>query len=351
MMTSRWGVWVVAAVCVVSWTASPTLAFLSDNDGRDSQRVLQDFLANVKLRKEISPQTLSQFEHTVAQAASRSPADAITEGLMVLYPDYAVAVRAADAGADANQLETLRAMSTHADQFLAADASFYLARALVIHERFEDALPLLNALVGELANYSTQTSSIAYFMGVAHAGMLQNQQAIAAWIDFLNRFPDAPERLRVSAWRQVQQLQSIQEGKLDDVHQRMDFSRRRLEIIETGDRTQEEQDQIVKMLAKLIKEAEKRECSSCSGKKKSENQEQQAQQQPQPQEKSQSQQGGMSNVADGRFVDRNFDAGFDSDWSRLRDRSRDPANAGLKDKLPARYRDIVERYFDALNDN
>ena len=36
-------------------------------------------------------------------------------------------------------------------------------------------------------------------------------------------------------------------------------------------------------------------------------------------------------------------------WSRLRDRSRDPANTAVKEKLPARYRDIVERYMEAAN--
>ena len=38
-----------------------------------------------------------------------------------------------------------------------------------------------------------------------------------------------------------------------------------------------------------------------------------------------------------------------SPWSRLRDRSRDPANNAVKEKLPARYRDIVERYTEAAN--
>ncbi|HMP80732.1 MAG TPA: hypothetical protein PKD54_14855, partial [Pirellulaceae bacterium] len=336
----------------LSWVAAlPALGHVG-RDGRDNRQVVQDFLAALKVHPEVNPEQLKQIEGVVSQAAARSPSEALTEGLMALYPDYADAVRAAESGADARQLSSLRGMAESRDRFLAADASFYLARALVNQERFEESLPWLSQLTGDLTNYSTQTSSSAYYTGVAYAGMLRNQEAIVAWLDFLDRFPDAPERLRVSAWRQIQQLQAIQEGKLDDVHQRMDFSRRRLEIIETGDRTQEEQDNIVKMLAKLIKEAEKKECSSCSGKKNSESQqEQQAQQQPAPQENSQSQQGGMSNVANGRFTDRNFDAGFESDWSRLRDRSRDPANAGLKDKLPARYRDIVERYFDALNDN
>jgi hypothetical protein len=73
-------------------------------------------------------------------------------------------------------------------------------------------------------------------------------------MQFLSENPGAPERMRVSAWRQIQQIRSIKEGKLDDVYQRMDYSRRRLAQIETGDQTQEQQDKIIGMLTKMIKE-------------------------------------------------------------------------------------------------
>ena len=42
----------------------------------------------------------------------------------------------------------------------------------------------------------------------------------------------------------------------------MDYSRRRLDLIETGEQTQAEQDKIVKMLSKMIKEEEKKECGT-----------------------------------------------------------------------------------------
>ena len=61
-------------------------------------------------------------------------------------------------------------------------------------------------------------------------------------------------------------MQGIKEGKLDDVYQRMDYSRRRLTQIETGERTQEEQKKIVNMLTKMIKEEEKKEASSSAKK-------------------------------------------------------------------------------------
>jgi hypothetical protein len=140
---------------------------------------------------------------------------------------------------------------------------------------------------------------------------------------------------------------------MDDIYQRMDFSRRRLEITEPGERTQEEQDNIVKMLKKLISEQEKKEASSSKGKGKSESESQQQQQQAQnqPKDQSESQSGGNSSNPNGKFVEKSYDTGNASPWSRLRDRSRDPANTAIKDKLPARYREIVERYYDAVNGN
>jgi hypothetical protein len=113
-----------------------------------------------------------------------------------------------------------------------------------------------------MGEFSVHRSKAQYFIGVAQAGLLKNQEAVQSFMNFLSFNPDAPERLRVSAYRQVQQIQSIKEGKLDDVYQRMDYSRRRLTLKETGDQTQVEQDKIVNMLTKLIKEEEKKECSS-----------------------------------------------------------------------------------------
>jgi hypothetical protein len=48
-------------------------------------------------------------------------------------------------------------------------------------------------------------------------------------------------------------------------------------------------------------------------------------------------------------VQKSYDDSPASPWSRLRDRSRDPANNAVKEKLPARYRDIVEKYIEAAN--
>lgn len=321
-----------------------------------AQNPAQKMWQQLQQQSELSETQRSELEKILSPVADTADtaaiSDALTAALMVRYPDYAAAVAAADEDQLDEAQAKLSQLVDSPDSFLAADATFYLARVLVNHDRFEAAVPLLEKVTGPLAQFTTHGAASQYFIGTAYAGLLQNDQAIAALMDFLQNHLDAPERLRVSAWRQVQELQAIQKDQIAEVHQRMDFSRRRLEIEEPGDRTQEEQDKIVKKLSEMIKEEEKKECSSGSCKNPSQSQQQQQQQQSQnkPQDKSESQTGGMSSVANGKAVNKEFE-GADSAWSRLRDRSRDAANTATKEKLPARYRDIVERYMDAVNGN
>lgn len=222
-------------------------------------KVLDSFLSHIESLESIGDKQKAEIKKTVQQDGSP---DAVTDGLIALYPDYSKAVQSSD---DENVEQALRLLSPLADsndKFLAADASFYLARALMNSERFEEAMPRLEQLTGNMGEFSVHQGSAQYFIGVAQAGLLKNKEAISSFMQFLQFNPDAPERLRVSAWRQVQDLQSIQAGKLNDVSQRMDYSRRRLELVETDEATQDQQDQIVAMLTKLIKEEEKKECSS-----------------------------------------------------------------------------------------
>ncbi len=334
---------VAGGMLVSGWTNHPLAA------QNPAQRLWQQLEQQLDLSDTVRAELGEILKPAASATTAADISDAITAALIKRYPEYSKAVTAADQDDLTTAQAQLAQLVDSNDTFLAADASFYLARLLVNHERFEEALPLLEKVTGALAEFTTHSAASQYFIGTAHAGLLSNDLAIAALIDFLQNYPDAPERLRVSAWRQVQELQAIQQNEMADVHQRMDYSRRRLEIEEPGDRTLEEQDKIVKMLAKMIKEQEKKECSSGSCKNPSQSEQQQQQQsQNKPQEKSESQTGGMSNVGNGKVVSKEFD-GAESAWSRLRDRSRDAANTATKEKLPARYRDIVERYMDAVN--
>lgn len=318
--------------------------------------VLAAFAKHVKGLTNVDEKVRQEVAQTIADYGDDAAADGITESLILLHAGYGEAVEKSDADDTAVSQNALQAYVNSDDKFLAADASFYLARSLMNNEEFEAAKPLLAKVNGELADYNVHVGNAQFYTGVAQAGLLEYEAAITTLKEFLQFYPDAPERLRVAAWRQVQQLQDIEAGKMADVYQRMDFSRRKLSLIEPGEATQDEQQKIVNMLAKLIKEQEKKEASSSSSKDNTKQQQQQkpeqqqqSSQQQQQQSQSKSQKGGTSNNPNGKVVKKTYDNGPSSPWSRLRDRSRDPANAALKDKLPPRYREIVERYYEAAN--
>ncbi len=321
-------------------------------DGTTDEALVDAFLAHVADLETVDADKLEQVNRIVAEWRSDSPADALTESMIAIYDGYAAAIEASDGTESSDAASLLAPFADSPDSYLAADATFYLARTLMNHEKFEDALPLLEKVLGPLSDYTVHVGPARFYQGVAWAGLLQYDKAVASLKDFLQSYPDAPERLRVAAWRQVQQLQSIQEGQMEDIYQRMDYSRRRLAQVKSGEQTQEQQDRIVRMLNRLIKEQEKKEASSKSQNQKQQNKQQQQQQQAnQKRQPSKSQTGGQSSNPNGEVVKKSYNDGPASPWSRLRDRSRDPANNAIKDKLPARYRDIVERYYEAANGN
>ncbi len=324
---------------------------LADQHGED---VLNKFTETLDGRK-LSAEVKSKVESILTDNVE-SPDTAITESLITIYPEFGQAIDDADFEDISTAVAALIPLTNHEDRFLAADASFYLARTLMNGEKYEDAVPLLESLTGELGEHSAHRGVAQYYMGVAQAGLLNNVAALKSFAKFLESNPDSAERLVENAGTQILELAQVQEGKLSDIRRRMDFSRRRLQLTETDEETQSQQDKIVAMLGKLIKEEEKKEHSKKQSgkpkdnkaKKKKENsganQKQDGQQQPGKPNQSKSEGGQSSSQPNGVAQVKTYDGSPASPWSRLRSRNRDAANNAFKDKLPARYRELVEKY-------
>jgi len=341
---------VVAALVLIAFTSADVFS-ANPNPVSDAQ-LMESFLQHIDTldsvadRRDKVKEIISQYDDSIT--------DAVTEGLIQIYPKYADAVESSDAQQVDQAVKLLTPLTTAEDKFLAADATFFLARTLMNNEQYEQAIDHLEKLSGDLAAFSAHRGPSLYFTGLAQTGLLKKENAMKSFMRFLTESPDSPERMRVSAWRQLQELQAVEDGKLEDVYRRMDYSRRRLQLAKTDQSTQEQQDKIVEMLNKLIKEEEKKEASSSSSsskkpKPKDQNQQNQQAKKPKSPKPSKSQQGSNSSNPNGEAVIKTYDDSPASPWSRLRDRSRDPANNAVKEKLPARYRDIVERYMEAAN--
>lgn len=333
-------------LCLIATWASTAIA----KSPNSSSKAIDGFIAHVGDLDSIDQKKIDSVTEMV-----RSMGDdeyereiAITEGLSQLYPKYAEALEAMSGEDLSKAVEKLKPFCTSDDRYLLADATFFLARAYVYSERFEDALPLLSDFVDNMESLSVQTGNALYLKGMAEASLIMRPEAKASLERYLQEYPDSSERMKVSAWRQLQTLHAIEEGTIGDAFQRMEFSRRRLELEKSDDSTQVEQEKIVGILAQLIKKAEEQECQgggNCNGNQPSPGD-------SQGNKKGQGQggqQGGGSNVPDG-VVRRTFGTGPLSPWSRLRDRSRDPAFTAIKEKYPARYQKMIEQYYKSFQD-
>ena len=170
----------------------------------------------------------------------------------------------------------------------------------------------------------------------------------------MRNYPDASERQRVTAWRQLELLTLVKDGTLIDVHQKMEYSRRRLANARANKPTQTQQKATIAILDKLIKQAEEREAASESESKK------ESKAKKPSQSKSKSKGGGKQQGSSGgaddktpmktvRQVQQNAQR---TPWDHLRDKKRDAkALAAIKEKYPARYRALIEQYYRSLQED
>ena len=230
-----------------------------------AEAVIDGFVKFVESDKSLSDLQRSAVLKQIAE--SRKDADAqttvITDALAKLYPDFDKALVALGDEETAKAVEALKKLAESKNAYLATEAKFYLARAYMMDEQFETAEPLLADLTGpQSADKSLGIGEAHFLLGVAQAGLLKRKEAIKTLGKFVDEYPDAPERLRVGALIRIDELTFIRNGSLADVEQRMNFSRRKLDLEDSGDPTQTEQKNIISMLDKLIKEAEKQEAGS-----------------------------------------------------------------------------------------
>lgn len=331
--------WILSLGCLGSMIVSSMSAHGEDIVDRFQRHVEQ--LSGVS--EEVRSETLQVVSGLASDPYSRDLA--IGDGLVVLYPEFSAVMDALGEERIDDAVAQLSTLSQHADPYLAAAAGFMQARAEIMREQYAAAIPLLEKFTTEQNEFSTQVGDALYFLGMCQSAMLENEKAITSLVNFLEQYPNAPERMRVGAWRRLQELRSIEEGSMTDVLQRMEFSRRQLQGQDTGDRTQEEQFKIVSMLNQLIEQAEESESQGGSCNKPGESESQSPSQgQAQSQGQGGEQTGNGSRNPNG-VARRTFDDGPSSEWSRLRDRSRDPAFNAIKDKYPPRYQQLIDQYY------
>lgn len=218
--------------------------------------------------------------------------------------------------------------------FLIQDDSYWKGMELTDEEKYEQALPIFKSYSG-----TEFKGNSLYMQAFCLSQLLKKDQAKILFEKYLKEYPDGPERLKIGAARWIQVLQQ-KPKPLTPVQEKMEYAARQLRLGNTGDIVKIQQKEIIDNLNKMIQLSEDEESKSKASKKI----EQQGQEPNKPEEGQGSNQGSGSKNPDGKAIKRKFD-GSRSDWSKLRDRERDPAFNALKEKFPARYKELIEKYY------
>src|SRR5262249_6652793 len=147
-------------------------------------------------QKRVVGELIRQLRQTPEDRAA-----AITESLRLLYPEFKATLTALGEDNLGAAIVGLMQLRESADAYLAAGASFYLARAYLLDERFEDALPLLSELQSKWADKTASGGEVLFLRGVAEVALLRHKEATETLQTFLTDYPAAPERMRVGAFR------------------------------------------------------------------------------------------------------------------------------------------------------
>ncbi len=286
---------------------------------------------------------------TAQRIIAQQNTETITDSLRVLYPPFKAASKSLGDEKLDRAVNQLKPLLAHDDPYLAAYAHYFIAQSHVMQEDYEAARPLLKEVIGPRLSYTLHSGEAAFMLGLCHAKLLDRDFAIATLKEFCVKYPDASERMIVGALHLIEQLSVITEGTLGDVQERMEYSRRRLQLQRTAKRTQNEQKRIIGILDKLIQEAEQRE-QQCSGGGSGEGAG-----------------GGAGGAAGGGAggaqqstappgpahtgpVRRTHRGNPEEQWGAMPDKQREQVLNALKARYPERYRALVEQYYRSLQE-
>ncbi|MEE8170279.1 MAG: hypothetical protein V3T70_07005 [Phycisphaerae bacterium] len=319
-----------------------------------AKAVKREFIAHLRGSRRFGDEAVRFVSEHLDGPANRGNEAWLDEALAVLSPEFR---RGLDAASEQNFEAALARLSPLAeaddDPYVAVNAAFFAAQALLEEDRVRDTLGLLGAVMERHApftRYTTHAAELTFLLAYVQVHMLQYDAAAATLDDFLDHYPDAPERFRVTARQMQLELRRRDPGGLGDVQDLMNFSRRELELRQTDDAVVQRQVEIIELLDRLIEEAQQNEREG-EGEGQSEGggggrDQRQAQRKQSrgggPRDQSQLSRGSRA-AADRLESARRARPG--QAWGAMPPREREQILQSLQKQFPSQYRDLVEQYY------
>lgn len=284
-----------------------------------------------------------------ASTNERVNQSAVLETLLALNPDLVRALAFVNDRHPADALPILDRLAVAPDPFLAKYAAWFKVRALIGLERYEDALAGLVPAQAEAERYTQLADEMLYTEGLLQAYLFDRPAAASTFRRYLERFPQAPADERRSAKTILAALEHIKTNSLPEATRLMNESRRRLNLNDSGDLTQTRQRQIVFVLDKLIEEAEKNQSGGGGGSGSGAG------------ASSGRNRGGASGGRGAGAKESTLNGGTTGvnlvrpaegdradDWAKAYNRDRETVQRELQNRLPERYRELIEQYYRSL---
>jgi tetratricopeptide (TPR) repeat protein len=319
--------------------------------------VIQQFIAFHENRTDLSVgqrQSLAELQQAVV--GPYMPDRTFDAALGTMYPNYAAAGRAMIEGRYEQAAAAFERLSGSEDPYLAAQSQYLAGRVHVMREDFEAAQPWLVRANTTNLPYLVYRGRALYMLGLCQGRLLDIEAARMTLHRFLDQYPEAPMRMRVTAEQLVEQLGRIEGGSLREVTQRMDYSRRRLALADTAEGTQQQQQRIVDLLAELIRRAEEAEQGGGGGASQGGS----SASLPMPAGGMPSGSGPSSAPAtqsavapgEGRIgqLDESSTDSPGENWGNRPPREREEILDSIRARFPDRYRDLVEQYYRSLQE-
>jgi len=325
----------------------------------EANKVLDAFIASVKADKSIKSQhreAIVKLVDGARQSALPDMAETISTSLTLVDKDFGTAMIALGQERPDAAVKRLRQSVKSKNPFVAAQSKYFLGRAYIQQEIFEDALLPLNDLLKNHRDHTLYAGEAEFLKGVCEAELLKRDEAIKTLEAFLQKHRwTASERMVTGAEVLLGDLRWIKDGTLEDVQQRMEFSGRRLKLADTSKPTQDEQEKIVNILNKLIEEAEKQEnqgqgsgsgsgSGQGSGQGSGKGGSPSGNQMPGGPANQSGLPGGPGRVGDLDKIAKNAA----EPWGDLNERERAKVMSNMKDRFPERYRELLEQYYRGL---
>ncbi|MBN1491871.1 MAG: hypothetical protein JXA69_18310 [Phycisphaerae bacterium] len=280
------------------------------------------------------------------------PSGFLAEALALVSPEYRKALEAIDTGRYEDAERLLGPLVAADSRYVGVHAASMLARALVEQDKTDAALALLEAWYlreREVKQYSFEAPEMALLRAHCLVQSLKQARAAAILQRFEQEYPDASERLRLTAKQILQELQQRRAGGLGDVADLMGYAGRQLNAGLFDRPVTEAQTRAIELLDALIEATEAQEQQAAAQQSVPDGQQQDssnraAEAPSKPAEQSTLPQG----ARDGGPLRPSPVARPGEAWGAMPARQREQILQSLRENYPSRYRDLVEQYYRQL---